>query len=149
MLHLSLRCSTSSPSCSSSSCSSVHARTSARLRHGSLTVTSKGTYLPFLFAMRLSLLFPSIKCPYLLRQFFLIHVRIRLSSFPVCQLLPVLESLEFFSCPRGSVSPVSLIYSDVVADRPTETLFAPCAGERLSPYVALACIAMAIRMILS
>jgi uncharacterized protein DUF1242 len=34
------------------------------------------------------------------------------------------------------------------ADRPNP-MFAPCAGERLSPYVALASIAMAVRMILS
>ncbi|KAF8489503.1 DUF1242-domain-containing protein [Russula emetica] len=34
----------------------------------------------------------------------------------------------------------------VLTDRP-KSVFAPCAGERLSPYVALACIAMAVRMI--
>ena len=80
MLHLSPRCSTSSPSYSSSSCSSVHARTSARLRRGSLTVTSKGTCLPLFFAMRLSL--PSFSYLVPLPANFRIHVRIRLSCFP-------------------------------------------------------------------
>lgn len=151
MLHLSLRCSTFSPSCSSSSCSSVHAHTSARLRRGSLTVTSKGTCLPLFLCNAALPSFSFHRMPVPLPAIFRIHVRIRLSCFPVCQLLPVLESLGFSLCPRESVSlviPPSYTQTSLLTDQP-KPVFPPCAGERLSPYVALACIAMAVRMILS
>lgn len=65
-------------------------------------------------------------------------------------LFPALDSLVFFLCPHELVSLVPsytqiLLLTEQPNPRP---VFAP-AGERLSPYVALACIAMAIRMILS
>lgn len=147
MLHLSLHCSTSSPSCSSFSCSFVHARTSARSRRGSLTVTSKGTCPPLYVPMP-SPPFPSTECPYRFRQFSSNSCAHPLIVFPVCQLLPLPDSWVFFSCPHESVSLIPHTQTSLLSDQP-KPVFAPCAGERLSPYVALACIAMAVRMILS
>jgi hypothetical protein len=65
-LYLSPRSSTSNLSCLSSSYSSAPARTSALLRLGSSTVTSKGTYLPF-FLRNVALFF---EYPYGTRQIF-------------------------------------------------------------------------------
>ncbi len=82
-------------------------------------------------------------------QIFRIHVPTRLSCFPVLTATcTVLDSLVFFSCLRELVSFIIPHIPQLGADRPNP-MFAPCAGERLSPYVALACIAMAVRMILS
>lgn len=70
--------------------------------------------------------------------------------FACVLLFPVLDSLVFFSCPHELVSPVpSYTRTLLLTDQPKlRPVFAP-TGERLSPYVALACIAMAVRMILS
>jgi hypothetical protein len=149
VLHLSLRFSTSSPSCSSSSCSSVHARTSVRLRRGSLTVTSKGTCVPLYFPMRFPLPFPSTECPYHFRHFSFAHPLIVCSGLPTVTRTRFL-GIFFMSARIGESHPSypHILRLRLLSDQP-KPVFALCAGERLSPYVALACIAMAVRMILS
>ena len=147
------RCSTSNPYYSSSSCSSVPARTFAQSRRGSLTVTSKGACAIFL---RNSCMCSSS-----------VHT-------PACSpSLPTTFPTPFVGFSSHPWTPVR-IYSDangllqlpwrLLHVRPNWCVFSPCrihlvrpteqmrfvhTGERLSPYVALACIAMAARIILS
>jgi len=109
--HVSPHSSTSSPSCSSSSCSSVPARTSAQLRRGSLTATSKGTCLLLFFAIQLSLPSPLIELPYGFRQSCLLLLTATRTRF-----LGV-----FFMSARIGESCQSVIYlSFGGADRPAE-----------------------------
>lgn len=150
MLHLSLRFSTSSPSCSSSSCSSAHARTSAPLRRGSLTVTNKGTCLPLFFPMRLSLSRPvpptEMSIPPLAIFQFVAHPLIVFSGLPTVTRTRFL-GIFFMSARIGESHKPSYTRPSLLRYqlKPAFTF----TGERLSPYVALACIAMAVRMILS
>lgn len=58
--------------------------------------------------------------------------------------VPPAASLAYSSCPRELVR---LFLSLTHTRGPTGLIVR--VGERLSPYVALACIAMAVRMILS
>src|SRR6266478_5398501 len=74
------------------------------------------------------------------------YVRIRLSCFPVLTVTRTsFLGIFFMSARIGESRHLSHTQALLLTDRP-KPVFAPCAGERLSPYVALACIAMAVRM---
>ena len=143
----SLPFSTSSHFCSLSSCLFVLVRTSALSHRDSSIATSKGASPRFW------------SCALLATSVFPFHdptptisfVHVLLSTFRI--LMPYdLASWVYSSCPHESVRCVSkqrLFRNSILPSLPLTWDFVLYTGERLSPYVALACVAMAVKMILS